>query len=92
MQALPPDIVAGLERGDRAKELLDSTAFRDIVDDLTQQHIAQLVACPPGDKHKDAREHAHLMQHALTELVATIRGYVAAAEDLRRALVHEIDD
>jgi hypothetical protein len=90
-QTLPPDIVAVLERGERARELLESTAFIEIVDDMTQQHIAQLVACPPGAKYQDAREHAHLMQHGLTEIVATIRSYVATADDLRRAIEHPID-
>jgi hypothetical protein len=40
---------------------------------MTQQHLAQLVACPPGEKHRDAREHAHLLQFALTEIVSTLR-------------------
>jgi len=90
--SLPPDIAAVLNRGEAAKEILESTAFLEIVDDMTQQHLAQLVACPPGEKHRDAREHAHLLQFALTEIVSTLRGYVATAEDLRRALEQPSDD
>jgi hypothetical protein len=88
-QALPPDVVAILERGQRAQDLLDNPTFTETVDDLTQQFLAQMVACRPGERDREARDYAHLMQHAMTELVASLRGYAATASDLRRVLEFE---
>lgn len=82
-QALPPDVVAVLDRGDAATGLLESTCFKEIVDDLTQLYVSQLIATKPGKSGEDAREYAHLMQYALTEIVAQVQGYIQTAQELR---------
>jgi hypothetical protein len=83
----PPDVVrAILERGARAKALLDLPAFQEFVDDLTNQHITEMLAAPPGERGREARDDAHLRQYAVTELVATVKLHADAADELSRVL------
>lgn len=77
---------AVIERGHKADTLLQNEAFLWIVDDQTNYHLAALCAAPPGATGADAVAYHHLQQHALTELVATLRGYVEAGEQQREAL------
>lgn len=70
-----------VERGNKAKTLLENEAFAWIVNDQTQYHLAALVAAPPGPKGADAVSYHHTQQYALTELVATLQGYVQAGEE-----------
>lgn len=57
------------------------------MDDLTNYHLSALVAAPPGDRGKDARDYHHLLQHALTELVGQLKSYVEAGEAARKAVM-----
>jgi hypothetical protein len=91
MNALPdPEVI--LEIGAKARALLDDPAFQDVVNHLSDYHLAALVAAPPGPASADAREHHHLMHHALTQIVAEISSRVAAAEELARRIEEDIED
>lgn len=83
-----------IDRGIRAGDLLANGSFAWIVDDQTTYHLAALVAAPPGPRGADAVAYHHLQQHALSELVASLRGYVEAGEAMQRALAdeHETED
>ena len=70
-----------VERGNKAKALLENDAFIWIVDDQTQYHLAALIASPPGPSGAEAVSYHHTQQYALTELVASLQGYVAAGEE-----------
>lgn len=82
----PPDITAVLERGRVAAALLEQEAFVAVVNDLSNYHVAALVAAPPGASGTEAREYHHLMQHALTEIVAALRQHADTAAELREKL------
>jgi hypothetical protein len=81
-----------IERGDRARQLLADDAFKWIVDDQTNYHLAALVAAPPGPKGADAVAYHHLQQNALSELVAALQGYAQAGEAMRNVLNDPDDD
>lgn len=81
-----------IERGQRAADLLSHESFTWIVDDQTQFHLAALVASPPGASGLEAREHHHLQQHALTELVATLQGYAQAGQEMERVIAEINED
>lgn len=83
---------AVIERGDKATSLLSNAAFLGIVDELTTMHLSALVAAPPGDAGREARDYHHLMQHSLTELVQTLQGYADAGEATKQALGSITDD
>lgn len=72
---------AVVERGEKARALLENEAFLWIVDQQTNFHLAALVAAPPGPSGADAVAYHHNQQYALTELVATLGGYVQAGEE-----------
>jgi hypothetical protein len=67
-----------IQRGQRAADLLANPSFAWIVDDQTSIHLAALVAAPPGPAGADAVAYHHNQQHALTELVSLLQGYVQA--------------
>jgi len=75
-----------IERGENARSLLGQQAFLAVVDDLSNLYLASLVATPPGPRGQDAREEAHLLHHALAEIVATLRQYDLAAVEMQRLL------
>lgn len=76
-----------IERGRKASDLLANDAFTWIVDDQTQYHLAALVAAPPGPSGVDAIAYHHSIQHALSDLVGTLRGYADAGEEMQRVLL-----
>lgn len=88
----PPDPQVILERGRNARELIASATFQSVVDDLSSYHLRALVAAPPGDTGRDAREHHHLLHYALSEIAAQLTGYVAAADEIERVLAEGDDD
>jgi hypothetical protein len=75
-----------IERGQRASDLLGSDTFQWIVEDQTSYHLAALVAAPPGPKGADAVAYHHSLQHALSELVASLKGHAEAGAAMERAL------
>ena len=84
-----------IDRGIRAADLLGNPSFAWIVDDQTTYHLAALVAAPPGLRGADAVSYHHSQQHALSELVASLRGYVEAGEKMQQviqAMTDEEDD
>lgn len=81
-----------IERGERCARLINDEDFSWIVDDLTNYHLAALVAAPPGPSGAEAVSHHHLMQHSLTDLVATLKGYVEAGEAMKKALLEGDDE
>lgn len=81
-----------IERGQKAADLLANEAFTWIVDDQTNYHLAALVAAPPGPKGADAVAYHHLQQNALSELVATLKGYADAGTAMQAALLEDDDD
>lgn len=86
MTVLPPDPAPVIERGRQAKAVLENGDFLAVVDDLSNYHLAAMVAAPPGNAHRDARDHHHLIHHALSQIVAELSTRVAAADDLLRRL------
>lgn len=67
--------------------------FVAVVDDLTNYHLAALVAAPPGPRGLEAREYHHLIQHALSEIVSSLKGQVDTGAAMKRALdEHEEED
>jgi len=81
-----------IERGAAAEALMQSAAFMSVVDDLTNYHLSQLVASPPGEPGRDAREHAHLMQYALTEICAEIQSRAEAGKQMQERLAEPEDN
>lgn len=71
---------AVIDRGSKAKDALEHPAVLAVIDDLTNYHLSALIAAPPGERGKEARDYHHLLQHALTELVGQLRSYAEAGE------------
>lgn len=80
-----------IRRGRNAKALLNSQEFIDTVNGLTNMHLAALCACKPGEASRDAREHHHLMQFALTEIVAELQGYADTGQAMEDAIENDLD-
>lgn len=76
----PDELRLVVERGNNCRALLDSSTFNWVVDDLSNSYLAQLVASPVGQKGADARDYAHALHHALSELVSSLRSYADAGE------------
>ena len=87
-----PEVEALISRGNAAKALLDNPDFHAVVNDLTNFHLSAMVASPPGEKGKDARDYHHLLQHALTEIVNTLKGYADTGENMLRAVEAKAED
>jgi hypothetical protein len=81
-----------IQRGRQAADLLANEAFNRIVNDLTEAHLARLCAAPPGAKGADERDYNHLLQYALTEIVASLQGEAATGEAMQHALEESSDD
>lgn len=77
---------AVIERGQRAADLLANPSFVWIVNEQTAEHVAALVASPPGPAGLEKREYHHLQQHAISELVLTLQGYADAGRAQADAL------
>lgn len=89
----PDEAQAIIERGSRARALLDNETFRWVVEDQTSLHLSAIVAAPPGPKGADAVAYHHAIQHALTELCGNLQGYAEAGEAMQRAIeAREEDD
>jgi hypothetical protein len=82
----PDEIDAILKRGERAKSLLTNEDFLAIVDDLSNYHLAALVACAPGERDRETREFHHTMHAALREIAQEIQQRVSAAEEIKARL------
>ena len=74
-----------IERGQRAQALLEDETFLWVVEDQTSYHLAALVAARPG-RDRDAVDYHHSLQHALSELVASLKGHAEAGAAMERAL------
>jgi hypothetical protein len=86
MQRSPDELIALMERGAAMKAVLDSPAFHETVDYLTEYHKAAVFACRPGyQADADALHHHHLMQFALTEIVAQLQQWMVAGEQAAQA-------
>ncbi len=85
------DIEGIIERGTRAGRLLSDPDFLGVVDDLSAEYLAQLVAAPPGDGGREARDYAHLMHHALSQIVSELATRKAAADELAQRQPNEDD-
>lgn len=82
----PPDIQAVLDRGSVAADLLAHPAYTTAMQELENYHLTAMVSAPPGDTAREARDHHHLMLHALRELAEQLAMHVAAAAEAREAL------
>lgn len=89
---LPPDPQLILDRGQAAALLMADETFLSVVDDLSQYHLAAIVAAPPGDRGREARDHHHLLHFALSEIAGELQGRVQTAEELKRLLKQQEDD
>lgn len=87
----PDERIAVMERGEHAKALLSAPFFTEIVDHLTTYHVAGIAACRPGHKaDADALAYHHTMQHALTEIVGTLRQFVDAGAQEAHRMTREL--
>lgn len=86
------DPVAVLERGRAAGELLRSPAFMDVVNSLSDMHIAAIVSAPPGEAGRAARDYHHLLHYALSEICGDLAGRHAAAVDLESNMKDDDDE
>ena len=89
---MPPSNGSVLERGANAQELLMNKTFLAVIDDLSNQHVMAMVATPPGEAHRAAREHHHLLHHAVCEIVQTLQGYASAALEMERAARDDLEE
>ncbi|MES1994441.1 MAG: hypothetical protein V4457_12830 [Pseudomonadota bacterium] len=86
---------AVIERGRHAADLLANPSFVWIINEQTAEHVAALIASPPGPSGLEKREYHHLQQHALSELVLTLTGYAEtgkAQADALEAFEDETED
>lgn len=82
----PAHYVVVIERGKNVREVLNSAPFLATVNDLSDNFMSQIAACPPTDAHLPALRHAHLMQVALSEIVSHMTGLAAAGEEAERIM------
>lgn len=54
--------------------------------DLENYHLSAMVSAPPGEDARTARDHHHVMLHALRELAEQLVLYVTAAVEARESL------
>ena len=87
----PHDLTALLERGRAARALLQDETFLSVLDDLSNYHIAALVAALPGEGGREAREHHHLLHYALSEIAGDLSGRVQTADEIE-ARMRENED
>lgn len=93
MPHLPmPDAELLLERGQDAADLMRNDAFNNVVADLSNDYLAQMVAAKPGPEGAEALAYAHLMHHALQDLLAVLVERVAAAAELQANLTTDPDE
>lgn len=81
---MAPDVGVVLDRGLNAQELLQNSTFLAVIDDLSNYHVTAMVASPPGEAARAAREHHHLLHFAICEIVSTLQGYASTAIELQR--------
>lgn len=84
-----PRIIA---QGEAAERLLRNQDYVEVLNTLSDFHLAALVACPPGPTHSETREHHHLMIHALQEINSEVQRRAAALLDLRMDDMDEPDE
>lgn len=75
-----PDIAEVIERGRKARELCNSDAFVDTVNDLSAFFLAQMAACPATEAALPALRDAHVMHTAISEIVAQLHLRIQAGE------------
>lgn len=77
-----PDPQVILDRGEAAQALLANSVFTEAFNDAGHFHTEAMLASPEGPGGVQAREHHHRMILAHRDLVAQLRIYVSAAEEL----------
>lgn len=87
---MSPDIGTVIDRGINARELLQNPTFLAVIDDLSNYHVTAMVASPPGEAAREAREHHHLLHYAVCEIVQTLQGYAAAADELAKRTADDL--
>ena len=80
-----------IEQGHHAAAVLESEHFMAVVDQQTNYHMAAIVAARPVID-RDAIDYHHSIQHALSELVALLRGQVDAGKAMEKALADAADE
>lgn len=88
----PPDPQVILDRGQAAAILMSDPTFLSVVDDLSHYHLAAIVAAPPGERGREARDHHHLLHYALSEIAGDLAGRVQTAEELKKLLQASDED
>ena len=81
---LPPDMV--IQRGHDARGLISHPTFLNVVDELSHYHLAGIVASPPNEAGRAARDYHHLMHYALNEIAAELSQRVQTADELMQAM------
>jgi hypothetical protein len=87
-----PDPEVVLEMGRCASELLDSEPFTTTVNDLSNYHLAAIVAAKPGEAGREARDHHHLLHYALGQIVGELQARVAAANEMQEIITQKEQD
>ena len=87
----PDELQATIEEGIAAAAVLSSPAFCRVLDDLTNMHIARMLAAPVGAAGQEERERNHALQAALTEITQELMARKAVGEQAQERL-HEVDN
>lgn len=85
----PEQIDLVIRRGEAAQALMDSAAFHEAVDDLSDFHLKALVACQPGDQDRQTRDYHHMMHTAVMEIAQTVQMRAQAGVALQARLEDE---
>ena len=82
-------------QGHAARRLLRDEDFAEVLNALSDYHLAAMVAAPPGKADEGTRDHHHLMLHALREVHSEISRRASALDDIdeeAEANTEELDD
>ena len=85
---------AVIQRGHDARALIAHPTFLNVVDELSHYHLAGIVAAPPNESGREARDYHHLMHYALNEIAAELSQRVQTADELllKTKQSEELDD
>lgn len=81
-----PDLAEVIERARKAREVRNSEAFLDTVNDLSAFFLSQIAACPPTEAGLPALREAHLMHTAIAEIVSHLDARILAGDEAERNL------
>lgn len=63
-----PDLETTIARGQDAERLLRDEAFVRVMNDVSNYHLAALLACRPVPSEQETRNYHHTLLHTLQEI------------------------